>query len=883
MHNRRKNSFSIGLLCILLVAVILVLGTYWTGRQATRDTERAGRSVSLLYLDELAGRREQVVEDELQDKIEVIQNALDLMTEEDLSSVEKLSAYQARMKALFHLEKFAFVDEGGTIYTALGTQGGIEDYPFDYQTLSGPEISVKGIETDEEKVIIAVPVAGISVEGHPFVACFMEMDMDEMLDSISLLSQSSENTFCNLYTPDGIPLSGKILGGRAEEDRLFDALGTAEFDEGASLAQMRQDFADGRRGVMSFTYHDIPSTMAYIPVKGTDWMLTYLIQEQLISDQIAPVSQGIITRNLILSAVTALVLLGMFAFLMAQARRNSRLQLEKETSDAENRARQESLEQRLQLQDKLVEQSQALSEALAQAEQANRAKTTFLSNMSHEIRTPMNAIIGLDNIALNDPEISDKTREYLEKIDHSARHLLNIINDILDMSRIESGRMVIRNEEFSFPRTLEQVNTIISGQCRDKGLEYECRVNGPVADYYIGDDVKLRQVMINILGNAVKFTPEGGSVTFTVEEVNRYNGKDTLRFTIADTGIGMSPEYLPHLFDAFSQEDSSSTSRYGSTGLGMPITKSIVELMNGHIDVESTRGKGTTFTVTVTLDEAAHAETAGNELELNPGEMSVLAIDDDPVACEHAKLVLGRIGIACDTALTGAEAVEMVRMRHARRNDFHLILVDWRMPEMDGIETTRQIRAIVGNEIPVIILTSYNWDDVADEAKAAGVDTFVAKPLFAGSVMDEFREAFKKKNPALLQGKADLKGRRILLAEDVAINAEIMVMVLQMREMTVDVAGNGKIALEKFAGSPEGTYDAILMDMRMPEMDGLEATRRIRALDRPDAATIPIIALTANAFDEDVQRSMQAGLNAHLSKPVEPDALFETLEQLIPT
>ncbi len=883
MHNRRKNSFSIGLIGILLVVVILVVGTYWTGRQATVDTERAGRSVSLLYLDELAGRREQVVEDELQDKVEVIRTALDAMTENDLSSVENLQAYQARMKALFHLEKFAFVDKGGTIYTSLGTMGGIEDYPFDYRTLSGPEISVKGIETDEEKVIIAVPVEGITVEGHSFVACFMEMDMDEMLDSISLLTQNSENTFCNLYTPDGIPLSGKLLGGRAEGDRLFDALGTAEFDGGNSAEQIQQDFADRRQGEMSFTYRGIPSTMAYIPVGGTDWMLTYLIQEQLISDRIAPVSQGIINRNLILSAVTALVLLGMFAFLMAQGRRNARLRLEKETADAESRARQESLEQRLQLQDKLVEQSQALSEALAQAEQANHAKTAFLSNMSHEIRTPMNAIIGLDNIALNDPEISDKTREYLEKIDHSARHLLNIINDILDMSRIESGRMVIRHEEFSFPRTLEQVNTIISGQCRDKGLEYECRVNGTVADFYIGDDVKLRQVMINILGNAVKFTPEGGSVTFTVEEVNRYNGKDTLRFTIADTGIGMSPEYLPHLFDAFSQEDSSSTSRYGSTGLGMPITKSIVELMNGHIDVESAKGKGTTFTVTVTLDEAAHSETADNELELNPGEMSVLAIDDDPIACDHAKLVLGQIGIACDTALTGAEAVEMVRMRHARRNDYHLILVDWKMPEMDGIETTRQIRAIVGNEIPVIILTSYNWDDVAEEAKAAGVDTFVSKPLFAGSVMDEFREAFKKKNPALLQGKADLKGRRILLAEDVAINAEIMVMVLQMREMEVDVAENGKIALEKFSESPEGTYDAILMDMRMPEMDGLEATRRIRALDRPDAAAIPIIALTANAFDEDVQRSMQAGLNAHLSKPVEPDALFETLEQLIPT
>ena len=501
--------------------------------------------------------------------------------------------------------------------------------------------------------------------------------------------------------------------------------------------------------------------------------------------------------------------------------------------------------------------------------------------MSHEIRTPMNAIIGLNNIALNEPDISDKTREYLTKIGGSAQHLLGIINDILDMSRIESGRMVIKNEEFSFAKNLEQVNTIISGQCRDKGLQYDCRLAGKIDDYYIGDGVKLKQVMINILGNAVKFTPEGGKVTLQIEEGPRYDGKATLKMTFADTGIGMSKDYLPHLFDAFSQEDSSSTSKYGSTGLGMPITKSIVELMNGHIEVNSEKGRGTVFTVTVTLGESQHKPEALRSGELNPHEMSVLAIDDDTIALEHAKIVLGQTGISCDVAQSGEEAVEMVRMRHARREDYDLILVDWKMPEMDGVETTRQIRAIVGNDTPIIILTSYNWDDVVDEAKNAGVDTFVPKPLFAASVLDEFREAFKLKNAAMTVKRADLKGRRVLLAEDVPVNAEIMMMVLAMREIDADLAENGRIAVDKFLEHPAGYYDAILMDMRMPEMDGLEATRTIRACGREDAKKIPIIALTANAFDEDVQRSLQAGLNAHLSKPVEPEALFDTLETLI--
>ena len=398
---------------------------------------------------------------------------------------------------------------------------------------------------------------------------------------------------------------------------------------------------------------------------------------------------------------------------------------------------------------------------------------------------------------------------------------------------------------------------------------------------YIGDDMKLRQVMINILGNAVKFTPAGGKVTFLIEEVATYEGKTTLRFVFRDTGIGMSEDYLPKLFDAFSQEDSSTTNRYGSTGLGMPITKNIVELMNGNIEVESEKGKGTTFTVVITLDKAKISEAQEEQEELHPHEITVLVIDDDEVACEHAKLVLGQVGISCDVARSGKEGLEMVRMQHVRREPYHLILVDWKMPEMDGIETTRRIREIVGHESAIIILTSYNWDDVADEARTAGVDTFVPKPLFAANVMDEFREAFRKKNEQSGNRIVSLKGRRILLAEDVDVNAEILVMLLSMREVDVDLAENGENAVKMFEESKEGYYDAILMDMRMPVMDGLEATRIIRSMDRADAKSMPIIALTANAFDEDVQRSMQAGLDAHLTKPVEPDLLFETLENLI--
>ncbi len=400
---------------------------------------------------------------------------------------------------------------------------------------------------------------------------------------------------------------------------------------------------------------------------------------------------------------------------------------------------------------KELEKKAALLDALAQAEEASEAKTAFLSSMSHEIRTPMNAIIGLNRMALNKEDLPDDIRECLEKISISADHLLHLINNILDMSRIESGRLTISNVVFSFKDMLEQINTMITGQCQDKGLKFSCRVNGPVSNYYVGDDMKLKQVLLNILGNAVKYTPAGGEVFFDVEPLHEFDDKASLRFVIRDTGIGMDKDFLPKVFGAFSQEDENRSNKYGSTGLGMAITKSIVETMNGNIEVESEKGKGTTFTVTITLQTAD---------------------------VEGAPVALGEKQAA------------------------------------DG-------------------------------------------------------------------GEVDLNGRHLLVAEDVEINLEIIKELLLSEGITIDHAENGQVAVDMFTAGEPGTYDAILMDIRMPVLDGLGATEAIRALDRDDAKSIPIIAMTANAFDEDVQRSLQAGLNAHLSKPIEPDNLFKTLRSMI--
>ena len=1022
---RSKSTISIAIVGTVIFVLVLTVGTIVSGLLAKKDTEKAVESVSLLYLDELAGRREQVVAANLSKKIDDMNIALELMEQSDLSDMEHLQAYQAKMKQIYNLEKFAFVDEDGLIYTSLGTQTNIDDYNFNYKTITEPEISVLYLENYEKKVIIAIPVDDMSLDGKAFKACFMEINMNEMLKGVSMKSEDTDTTFCNIYTRDGVALTDVYLGGLAVEDNLLDAMKNARMNSG-TYEEFLSDFQGGKRGEVSFTYNGTSETLSFVPVTGTDWMLTYLIRETVISEQINPVSERIVIRSFVQSVLAALVLISMFIFIIYQIRRNAALSIEKETSEAANRVKQEQMEEKLSLQAKLLEeekkrtvqdsmitamssdyrsvyyidldndegvcyrgdpkdndqtaegvrfpfherfvwyaehsveesyrdgflkfiepdnireglskepilayrylakrngreyyemirvagvrhleerkdhlvhaiglgltvidtemresmaQQEALGDALRSAEQANKAKTAFLSNMSHEIRTPMNAIIGLDNIAMNDPETPEKTKEYLVKINTSAEHLLNLINDILDMSRIESGRMILKNEEFSFSKMLESINIMFSGQCLDKRQNYTCNIKGQVDDYYIGDNMKLRQVLINILGNAVKFTPEGGDISLSIERTARFDGRSTLQFTISDNGIGMSEDFLPHIFDTFAQEDATSTNKYGSSGLGLAITKNIIGMMNGTIGVESRKGEGTTFTVSVTLTDSDRKNTVDEDLNIHPGDMAVLIIDDDPVACEHAKLVLEQSGIAAEIASGGEEGIEMVKLRHVRHEPYNLILVDWQMPDMDGVETTKKIRDIVGNESAIIILTAYKWDDILDTALAAGVDSFIAKPLFAANVLEEFKSAsIKKKASSEDEAHVDLRGLRVLVAEDVEVNAEILQMILESREIESDIAENGKIAVELFESHPAGYYAAILMDVRMPEMDGLEATRHIRAMERNDSKKIPIIALTANAFDEDVQSSLQAGLNAHLTKPIQPEVLFETLESLI--
>ena len=529
-----------------------------------------------------------------------------------------------------------------------------------------------------------------------------------------------------------------------------------------------------------------------------------------------------------------------------------------------------------------MHRNKVLSDALAVAKESSEAKTAFLSNISHEIRTPMNAIIGLDSIALSDPDISDSTRDLLEKIGISANHLLTLINDILDMSRIESGRMVLKSEEFSFSDLIDQINTIIGEQCDDKHIEYTCSIADDIDEYFIGDDVKLKQVIINILGNAVKFTPEGGKVALNAERIKHFEKNTTLRFTMEDTGIGMDKDYLPHIFDAFSQEDASFSTNLGSTGLGMAITKRIVEMMNGDIEVESEKGVGTTFFVTLTLMDSGRVRGAAEDKEFRIQDLTVLVIESAGVNRATARMALEELGVKAEFTHSCEKALELIRLHIARREKFDIILLERNQPDTDVTEAIGEIHSVIDDNTALVI-SADGPVELTQEEIAAGAEGIISKPFVADDIVKEFRRVYHKKNDGYAEAaqEADINGKTVLLAEDMPINAEIIATLLGMRGVTVEIAENGKIAVDMFSSHPSGYYAAILMDMRMPEMDGLTATTVIRAMDRPDAADIPIIALTANAFDEDVQRSLQVGLSAHLSKPVEPERLYQTLGEMI--
>ncbi|MEG1428901.1 MAG: response regulator [Hydrogenoanaerobacterium sp.] len=526
----------------------------------------------------------------------------------------------------------------------------------------------------------------------------------------------------------------------------------------------------------------------------------------------------------------------------------------------------------------------ALKDALANAQNANNAKRDFLSRMSHEIRTPMNAIIGMTTIA--GAAIDDKTRveDCLAKISYSSKHLLMLINDILDMSKIESNKLSINNEPFDLYQFVNSFVSVAYTQAHAKGIKFTENMLGfAESTTYLGDSLRLNQILLNLTSNAIKFTEEGGSILLQVKRIPSQEKSEHIRFTVTDTGIGMTEEAVSRIYLPFDQANATISKKYGGTGLGMSITKNLVTLMGGCIDVKSSLGKGTICTVELPFEKSDTMLDALPEEKLKG--LNVLVVDDEQDMCEHTTLLLAKINIRAQWVLSGAKAVEEVTEAYNNGDSFDVCFIDWNMPNMDGIETTRKIRESVGSETPIIIITAYDWSDIEEKARAAGANAFISKPLFLSSIYNSLvnvtNGAFARAAAKPFEIKDMLIGKRLLVAEDNALNLEIAEEILKMSGATVECAHNGQEALDIFAASQPEYFDAILMDVQMPIMDGYEATQNIRKLNRQDAQKVPIIATTANAFTEDISAAIAAGMDSHLSKPIDIKQLYTELSKLI--
>ena len=521
-----------------------------------------------------------------------------------------------------------------------------------------------------------------------------------------------------------------------------------------------------------------------------------------------------------------------------------------------------------------------LEQARAEADRANRAKSEFLSNMSHDIRTPMNAIVGMTAIASTNAGNIVLVQDCLRKITLSSRHLLGLINDVLDMSKIESGKLSLNMEVVSLREVMEGIVGIVQPQIKAKKQQFDIHIHNILSENVYSDSVRLSQVLLNLLSNALKFTPQGGTIELGLYQEPSPRGELFVRthLLVRDTGIGMTPEFQKKIFESFAREDSARVHKIEGTGLGMSIMKYIVDEMKGTIELHSEVDKGTEFHVTLDMKKTNVQE---EQMRLPP--WNILIVDDDEELCRTAAAALTEMGTTVDWTLDGASAVSMVEQQYSQGKDYHIILIDWKMPKMNGVDTARRLREVLGEHVPVLLISSYDWSEIEREAKLAGISGFIPKPLFKSTLfqgMKPFMEEGSSQSNGLEVGLSDFAGKRILLAEDNELNWEVASAVLEEFGFVLDWAENGLVCVDKFRNSAPGYYDLILMDVRMPVMNGYEATRAVRAMDRPDAS-IPIIAMTADAFSEDIHNCMKCGMNAHVAKPLDIKVLMRLIRKYL--
>ena len=823
------------LLCLLIFSVMVI--------HMDRKNFETLSEIGTQYMSGMSERVRMHFETTCLDRLTQVEVMVNTVSQEEYTDVAGLKAeleYVASARGFDHL---AFYSKDGVFEMVYGSMIKVVDpEPFLESIQRGDKkIAVGEADNGEGLVLLGIPCEYPMANGESCIALVASIPVSYVSEMLSL-EEENALTYAYIIRRDG---SYVISGSQTNFDSYFEHIRNVcgEYAEGyiqklAEAMAGRKDFA------MIMESDDGRKNMYCNALPYSEWFLITIMPYGMLDETVNNLSNQWLTMAILSCAVilAALVLIFIKYFQMTK------------------------------------QQIQALNKAREEAIDANKAKSEFLSNMSHDIRTPMNAIVGMTAIATANIDNQQQVQNCLRKISLSSKHLLGLINDVLDMSKIESGKMTLNMDQISLKEVMESIVSIVQPQVRMKKQSFDVLIHDIIEENVYCDSVRLNQVLLNFLSNAIKFTPDGGTIHVALHEEESPKGENFVRthIHVRDDGIGMTPEFQEKIFESFTREDSMRVRKTEGTGLGMAITKYIVDAMGGTINIQSELGKGTEFHVVLDLERAEVQEE-----DMILPNWNMLLVDDDQVLCESTVESLKSIGVNAQWALDGETAVQMIEKCHNTHDDYQIILLDWKLPGMSGIQTARMIREKKGGDIPILLISAYDWSEIEDEARAAGITGFISKPLFKSTLFYGLRQyagAVDEDNVSAAEKEIDFNGKHILLAEDNDLNWEIASELLSELGLALEWAENGQICVDKFEQSEIGFYDAVLMDLRMPVMNGYEATKAIRASSRADA-DIPIIAMTADAFSEDIKKCLDCGMNAHVSKPIDIKEVSRLLER----
>lgn len=839
----KKRIWKIAIAFLLIVVVLSTVALLYNSRKAM---EKAVYELSEMYLSELSTQKAAQFSNAIDMRIHQLLVTVRDFERADVDSDTAIRSFLEEMQFLNGFDFFALTDDRGVVYTKNGTFTDASGFPFADPALTEPFVSFGQDTNHDDMVFISVPIDDLLFSDEHFVSATAGILSDNVAKKLELAEKTNKSV-CSLITAEG----DYIIGGdyahiSIRTNFLSDLEREGTFQNPTDLSRWKDDMAHGRAGIVVYQLRYVTHYIYYMPIENTDWFFTTTLHYDLVSKSVDSI-RTTTTRSSVIQLILILFIIAvLFLTYLSMRRRNDRLWYEK-----------------------------------IQAEESSKAKSTFLASMSHDIRTPMNAIIGFTNLAAKNVEDTEKTRDYLGKISASSEHLLALINDILEMSRIESGKIQLDEEPCNLSELLHSLSCIISGQAQSKHLELLMdAVDVENEDVYC-DKLRMNQVFLNLLGNALKFTPAGGTISLRIEQTETAPaGCGAYVIRVKDTGIGMSEEYAKTIFEPFTRERTAQVNEIQGTGLGMSITKNIIDLMGGSIDVITAPGKGTEFIIRITLRLCPSATKPADFPQLSGKRALVAGGDDDSRAA--LMRMLTKLHLRAEESASGSDALRRARESAAGGDACGLYIIDRQLSDLGGIETARRIRELDAGA--VIIIVSYDWAQTEEDAQRAGIDAFCSKPVFFSDLCAALQRACGQQGapvPKQEDAAFDFTGKRILLTEDNELNREIAIEILSDAGFTVEEAENGAVAVEKLRTAAPGYYDLVLMDIQMPVMDGYTAARTIRAMEDSPVSSIPIIAMTANAFEEDRRLALEAGMNGHVVKPLDVPTLLRVLTEII--